>query len=417
MLSIVYGPVRKSKLNIKSIALLIVPKTLSLCLVAVTASLLILTGCSKQPEEQGGSFPAPTVSVAEVVVRDMMPWAEFSGRIEAKETVQIRPRVGGVIEEIRYREGEIVEKGDLLFVLDRQPFLAELNRAEAELVRARTQAELAKVESKRAKNLVSRKLLSDGEYDQRVATEDQANANVLSAEATVQLARLNLEYTKVRSPIHGRSGLALVKSGNLVVSNPTPDLLTTILSLDPVYVAFDIDELTYLQFFINSQQSSALDDKKKRAVFIGLSDEEGFPREGYVDFIDNQLTPGTGTIRLRAVLDNRDYQLTPGLFARVKLLATRAEQTILISDEAVMTDQDRKYVYVVADEKLAQRRDIKIGRSVEGFRIVTNGLAPGEHVIVHGIQKVFFSNMPITPQVIAMGDPPPSAGSMPATAH
>ncbi len=409
-LNVKYGLERQFKLN-QSISM----TRKALPLLAVATLLLLLISCSKQAEEQSGGFPPPAVSIAEVVVRNITPWEEFSGRIEAKESVQIRPRVGAVIEEIRYIEGEIVKKGDLLFVLDKQPFLAELNRAEAELGRARTQAELAKVESRRAKNLVSRKLLSDGEYDQRVAAEDQANANVLSAEATVQLARLNLEYTKVRSPIHGRSGRALVTKGNLVMSDPTPDLLTTILSVDPVYVVFDIDELSFLRFFANSRQQGEQDVIEKRPVFVGVGSEEGFPRKAYVDFIDNQLAVDTGTIRLRAVLDNKDYLLTPGLFARVKLLATDSQQMILISDQAVLTDQDRKYVYVVGEDNLAKRRNIQSGQAVEGLRIVIDGLAPGEHVIVHGVQKVFFPNMPVMPQVIGMGDPPPSAG--PAAAH
>lgn len=387
-------------------------KSYTVNLVTVVTFLLLLTGCDKQPEQQAGGFPPPAVSIAEVVVREITPWEEFSGRIEAMESVQIRPRVGGVIEDVRYREGDIVNKGDLLFLLDQQPFRAELNRAEAQLTQARTQAELAKVESKRAENLVSRNLLSEDEYDRRVATENEANANVLSAEATVQLARLNLEYTKIRSPIQGRSGRALVTKGNLVMSDPTPDQLTTILSLDPMYVVFDVDELTYLQFFTQSQQS-----KSKRTIFVGLGGEDGFPREGYVDFVDNQVSPDTGTIRMRAVLDNKNYQLTPGLFARVKLLATQPEQAILISDEAVITDQDRKYVYVVGEDNLAKRRDISIGKTIEGLRIVTNGLVPGDKVIVHGLQKVFFPNMPVMPQVIGMGDPPPPPGQMPPADH
>ena len=384
---------------------------------AVTFSLLF-TGCSKEGE-QGGGFPPPAVSVAEVVVRDVTSWEEFNGRIEAKDIVQIRPRVGGVIDAVQYHEGEIVKKGDLLFTMDPLPFRAQLNRAEAELVRARAQASLAKAEAKRAKNLVSRKLLSQDEYDQRVAAEDQANANVRSAEATAELARLNLEYTEVRSPIDGRTGRALVTKGNLVASEPNPDLLTTVVSLDPVYVQFDSDESTYLQYFGGAQNAAGYGDNNKRTVFVGLGNEEGFPREGYVDFVDNRVTPTTGTIRIRAVLDNKDYQLTPGLFARVKLLATKPQQSILIADHAVLTDQDRKYVYVLGEKNSAVRRDVKLGRTVEGLRIVTDGLKAGDQVIVYGIQKIFFPNMPVMPQTIGMSDPPPSlsAGQTPAETH
>lgn len=383
---------------------------------AVTV-LFLLTSCGNDTEGQGGGFPPPQVSVAEVIVREVTPWEEFSGRIEAKEIVQIRPRVGGVIDAIHYREGDIVKQGDLLFIIDPQPFRAELERAEADLERARAQATLARLESRRAKKLVKRKLLSQDEYDQRVAAENQANANVRSAEATAELARLNLTYTEVRSPIDGRTGHAMVTKGNLVSSDPTPDQLTSILSLDPVYVIFDSDELTYLRYFSHSPQSTGEEEQSKRKVFVGLGNEDGFPREGYVDFVDNRVTPGTGTIRLRAVLDNKDHLLTPGLFARVKLLATQSEQAMLISEHAILTDQDRKYVYVLGDKNLAIRKDIQIGRSVEGFRIVTKGLKPGDQVIVYGIQKIFFPNMPVSPQVIGMSDPPPAAGPKPEAGH
>ena len=383
--------------------------------VVMAAAIWLLASCGGEPEEQGGGFGAPSVSVAEVIVREVTPWEEFSGRIEAKEIVQVRPRVGGVIDSIHYREGDIVKQGDLLFVIDQQPFQAEQQRAEAELERAQAQAKLARLESRRAKNLVKRKLLSEDEYDRRIAAENQANANVRSAQATLELARLNLTYTEVRSPIDGRAGRVLVTRGNVVASNSAPDTLTTILSMDPIYVVFDSDELTYLRYF--NQPSSSQDQPDQRKVFIGLGNQQGFPHEGYVDFVDNRVAPTTGTIRLRAVLDNKDHSLVPGLFARVKLLATKPEQAILITDESILTDQDRKYVYVLGEQNQATRRDIEIGRTAEGFRIVTKGLKPGDQVIVHGIQKVFFPNMPVAPQVITMGDPPPVAkpGSKPGS--
>ena len=379
----------------------------------LAGSLLLLAACSDQKDGQTGGFPPPAVSVAEVVVRDVTPWEEFTGRIEAKEVVRIHPRVGGVIQEIAYREGDVVQAGDLLFVIDQEPFRAELNRVEAELARARAQAELAKADRKRAKNLVKRKLLSPGEYDQRVAAENQANANVRSAQATVQLARLNMDYTEIRSPIDGRTGRALVTKGNLVASDPTPDQLTTVLSLDPVYVVFDSDELTYLRFFNNQEQQAGQENEAKRPVYVGLGNQEGFTHQGYLDFIDNQVASQTGTIRLRGVLDNKDMLLIPGLFARVKLLATKPLSTLLIDEQAILTDQDRKYVYILGEGNTAQRRDISIGRSVEGLRMVSAGLKPGDKVIVHGTQKIFFPNAPVMPQMIGMGDPPASPGSAP----
>jgi len=397
----------------QSITVVSSPKIYVPLLVAIALSLFLLKSCGKEQDGQGGGFPPPAVSVAEVIVRDVTPWEEFTGRIEAKEVVQIHPRVGGVIEEIPYREGGIVKKGELLFVIDQQPFHAELNRAEAELARASAQADLARAEIRRAKNLVKRKLLSQGEYDQRVAAENQANANVRSAEATLQLARLNLEYTEIRSPIDGRTGRALVTKGNLVASDPTPDQLTTVLSIDPVYVVFHSDELTYLRYFINEQQTVGPEDEAKRPVYVGLGNEEGFPHQGYLDFVDNQVASQTGTIGLRAVLDNKDMSLIPGLFARVKLLATKPVSTLLIDEQAILTDQDRKYVYILGEGNTAQRRDITIGRSVEGLRMVSTGLKQGDKVIVHGTQKIFYPNAPVKPQMIGMGDPPASPGPAP----
>lgn len=380
-------------------------------LLTIATALVLLSACDKEANQQGGGFPPPPVSVAEVIVRDVVPWDEFNGRIEATQIIEIRPRVGGVIEKVEYREGDIVDRGDLLFVIDQDTFRAELERAEAELARARAQAELARVESQRSKNLFERTLVSQGEYDQSIAAEAQANANVRSAQANAKLAKLNLSYTEIRSPIDGRTGRTFVSKGNLVSSDPTPDVLTNIVSLDPVYVYFDSDELTYLRYAKNIQQAAGPDDKNKRStVLVALADEEGFPREGYVDFVNNQADPNTGTIRLRAVLENKDYRLIPGLFARVKLLGHSAAQAVLIDDKAILTDQDRKYVYVLSPENLAVRRDIKIGRIVEGLRIVTAGLTAGDQVIVHGVQKVFFPNMPVSPQLIKMGDPPPMPG-------
>ena len=379
-------------------------------LLANMAWVLFLTACSKGAHQQeGGGFPPPQVSVAEVIVRDVTPANEFSGRIEAKESVQIRPRVGGVIEKVRYREGDIVKTGDLLFVIDQRPFRTELNRVEADLARAKAQAELAQSEIKRARNLVDRKLLSQDEYDQRVAAQDQADANVRASQAAVQLARLNLEYTEVRSPIDGRAGMAMATKGNLVSSDPTPDLLTTVVSLDPMYVYFDSDEQTYLHYSKLARETERRGEQSKvQPVYVGLSNEAGFPHQGYVDFVDNQFDPNTGTIRIRAVLDNKDYRLTPGLFARVKLLSTETQSAILVDDQAILTDQDRKYVYTLGPDNKALRRNIKIGQMVDNFRIVTDGLQAGDQIIVHGVQKIFFPGMPVTPQPIKMGDPPPA---------
>ena len=371
----------------------------------VVALLVIaLAGCGKPQQPQGGGMPPPAVSVAEVLIQNITPWDEFSGRIEAKETVEIRPRVAGVIDAVRYREGEDVKKGEVLFVIDQRSFRAELARAQAAVARAEAQVVLAKGESARARKLFDSKVFSKQDYDQRIAAETQAEADVHAAEAAVRLASLNLEYTEVRAPIDGRTGRALVTKGNLVSSDPTPDLLTTLVSIDPVYVYFDVDEQTFLGY------KAAGDAQGKRRVSIGLSDEKDFPHAGTVDFVDNQLDPATGTIRMRAVIANPDHALIPGLFARVKLLGTADRSMVLVDDRAILTDQDRKYVYVLGPENRAMRRNIDIGRTIGGLRIVLGGLKAGDKVIVYGLQKIFFPGMPVNPQTIHMGDPEPAPG-------
>jgi len=379
----------------------------------LACAMSVLTACSKaESPAEGGGPPPPMVSVAEVLVQDVTPWDEFSGRIEATDSVEIRPRVAGVIDKVAYREGQDVKEGEVMFIIDQRPFQAELQRAEAAVTRAEAQTKLADSERERAHKLYQTKVISKEDYDQRVAAEEQAKADVRSAKAALRLARLNLEYTEVRAPINGRAGRALVTRGNLVQSDPTPDLLTTLVSLDPVYVYFDVDEQTYLGYTAEDNTSG------RRQVFIGLGNEEGYPHEGRVDFVDNQLNATTGTIRMRAVLDNKDHRLTPGLFARVKLLAAAAHSAMLVDDKAILTDQDKKYVYVLGPENRAMRHNIDIGRSVGNLRIVKTGLEAGDKVIVHGLQKVFFPGMPVNPQQIRMGDPEPAPpGPPPGMGH
>ena len=382
------------------------PALAGLLLAALAGVLLTAcgTGAAQQPS---GPPPAPAVSVAAVVARGVNTWDEFTGRVEAAETVAIRPRVAGYIQEVRFSDGHEVRKGEVLFVIDQRPYRAELAGAEAELARARAQATLARSEVARARALLEARAISQEEHDQRIAADAQISAGVRAAEAAVEVARLNLEFTAVRSPIAGRAGRAQVTAGNLV--EPGTTLLTTVVSLDPVYVYFEGDERIYLR-------SADFANRDAHKVFVGLSNEDGYPHEGALDFVDNQLNPETGTIRGRAVLDNADRTFTPGLFARVRLQGNDTQQALLVDDKAVLTDQDRKYVYVLGPENRAERRDIVPGRIVNGLRVVTSGLTAGDQVIVHGIQKVFFPGMPVQPQVIAMGDPAPAPAALPPQA-
>lgn len=377
-------------------------------LIAIAAA-----GCSSGVSDEQTPPPAPQVSVAEVVSRDVQQWDEFTGRIEAVKSVQIRPRVSGYIEQVHYTEGSEVAKGEVLFVIDQRPYRAELARTEAELARARAQYEVARSEMIRARRLLETRAISQEDHDRRIAGSTQAQAGVAAAEAALEAARLNMEFTEVRAPISGRTGRALVTEGNLVNAGET--VLTNLVSLDPVHVYFEGDERIYLRYKeLVRRSEQAGSGSRVNPVFVGLSDETGFPHEGYVDFVDNQVNPDTGTIRVRAVLPNADRLFTPGLFARVKLIGSGTYNASLVDDKAILTDQDRRYVYIIDDNNLAQRRDVKPARLVDGLRVITEGLAAGDRVVVHGVQKIFFPGMPVDPQMIAMGDPPASPPAQPA---
>ncbi len=367
-------------------------------------SLAVLTACSGGQASEAGAPPPPEVSVAKVLVKPVSQWDEFSGRVEAVESVDLRPRVSGYIEHVNYTEGQEVKKGDVLFTIDARSYRAELARAQADLARARAQAELGRSEAARAHKLSEIQAISTEEYEQRRSASAQAQANVAAAQAAVEAARLNLEWTQVRAPINGRAGRALVTAGNLVSAGDAASVLTTLVSLDKVHVHFDADEQTFLRYAQMARKGERPSERDgKVPVQIGLADENGFPHEGVVDFLDNQVERSTGTIRARALLDNRDRLFTPGLYARVRVLGSGQFQATLIDDKAVLTDQDRKYVYVVDDKGTAQRRDVQLGRNAAGLRIVQSGLKPTDKVIVGGVQKVFFPGMPVQARTVAMG--------------
>lgn len=357
---------------------------------------IVVSACSSEAAPPHGAPPPPEVSVAQVLQRDVTQWNDVTGRFAAVETVELRPRVGGYIERVAYREGDEVRKGQLLFVIDQRPYRAALAQAEANLERARSEARLARSQDARAQALIDAKAISREEFDTRKAATAQGDAGVRAAEAAVATARLDLQFTEVRSPIDGRAGRALVTTGNLAQADGT--LLTTVVSLDPMHVYFESDEQAFLR---DGTASSS-------RVRVGLADETGYPHEGIVDFVDNQVDPATGTIRARAVLKNTDRRFTPGLFARVQLEGDARAQALLIDDKAVLTDQDRKYVYVLGKGNQAVRKDVVLGRTVPGsgagqaLRVVESGLTAQDTVIVNGVQKVFFPGMPVVPKKVAM---------------
>jgi multidrug efflux system membrane fusion protein len=372
-------------------------------LAASIALVIVATGCSSQAAPSAHMPPPPEVSVAQVVSKNVRQWDDFTGRVSAIQSVEIRPRVSGYVDKLAYTEGREVAKGDLLFVIDQRPYRAQLARAQADLARARSEAQLAQTQDVRAQTLLAAKAISREESDTRHAAVAQGNAAVRAAEAAVTTAELDLQFTEVRSPIAGRTGRALITIGNLARADTT--LLTTVVSMDPMYVDFEGDEQAYLRY-------AALARKGERAelrnpVRVGLANEEGYPHLGAVDFIDNRIDPTTGTIHARAVMPNADRALTPGLFARVQIEGSAEFKALLVDDKAVLTDQDRKYVYVLGPENKAVRKDIVTGRIIDGLRVVDSGLDAQDAVIVRGMQKIFFPGMPVQPKTIAMEEAAP----------
>ncbi|HKP49551.1 MAG TPA: efflux RND transporter periplasmic adaptor subunit [Gemmatimonadales bacterium] len=366
----------------------------------VTVSLAALSLNRRADEKAPAAPPLQTVTVAPVPEREISDWDEFTGRLEAVDQVEIRPRVSGYIRRVTFTEGREVKKGEVLFEIDPRPYQAELARAEAELERAKSAASLAASDVQRAQTLVKAQAISREEYDSRTSAEAQGGAGVKAAEAAVQTARLNLDWTRVRSPINGRVSNALVTSGNLVEAGPPATLLTTVVSLDPMYVYFDSDEQTYLRYAGRARHGSNW-RTAKLPVYLGLANEDGFPHEGRLDFVDNQIDPNTGTIRTRAVFSNTSRALTPGLFARVKLVGDHKRKALLVRDAAIGTDQDRKFVLVVGQGDTLAYRPVVPGRLVDGLRIIDSGLQPGEHVVVNGLMRVR-PGMKVAPQLAEM---------------
>jgi RND family efflux transporter MFP subunit len=359
-----------------------------------------LLGCADKPPAPP---PPPPVTVAPVLQRDVAESDEFSGRLEAVDQVEIRPRVSGYIKRLTFTEGREVRKGEVLFEIDPRPYQAELERAQAQLEQARTAAELAARDVGRAQKLVNVQAISREEFDSRTSAEANGSAAVRAAEAAVETARLNLGWTSVRSPIAGRVSRAEVTAGNLVQAGP-PDatLLTTVVSLDSIYLYFDSDEQTYLRY---SGRAAAAGNRGWRdarfPVYLGLANETGFPHQGHLDFVDNAIDPASGTIRTRAIFSNRDRRFTPGLFARVKLVGSKRAPALLVRDAAIGTDQDRKFVLVLGKGDSVQYRAVEIGPLADGLRIVRSGVQAGDKVVVTGLMRVR-PGIKVTPTVVAM---------------
>jgi multidrug efflux system membrane fusion protein len=376
-------------------------KMLHAIVIAICSAILI-AGCGKAAGPQAP--PPPQVSVAQVLEKRVKDWDEFTGRLQAIETVEIRPRVSGYIDKVAFTEGSLVKRGALLFIIDPRPYQAEYDRAAADVKRYKTALELGQIELVRVQRLKDSGAVSQEELDERKSTVAQGEANVGGAQATLETAALNLGFTRVTSPIDGRVSRAEVTRGNLVTGGINGGtLLSSVVSMDPIYIYFDADEQSYLRYTQLARTGESPSSRDSgNPVQVGLANEEGFPHAGSVDFVDNQLNPQTGTIRARAVLPNKDGQFTPGLFARVQLLGSGEYSAILIDDRAVNTDQSQKYVFVLGANNQIEYRKVKLGRVIDGLRVVREGLKAGDVIVVNGAQRVH-PGITVTPQRVTMG--------------
>jgi len=365
----------------------------------VLAAVLVVSACGKAPES-AQQMPAAKVSVADVIEQPINEWDEFTGRLEAPESVDIRPRVSGFVDRVAFNEGSLVKKGDLLFQIDPRPFQAEVKRLEAQLQQARASFARTQSEARRGERLRQSNAISAELADARASAAAEAKAAVEGIQAELDNARLNLSFTRVTAPIDGRVSRAEITEGNLV--NAGQSHLTTLVSTDKVYAYFDADERVFLKYVELARQAGG-QTRDASPVYLGLSSEEGHPHLGQLDFLDNQVNPQTGTIRGRAVFDNRDGRFTPGLYARLKLVGSGQYAAALIKDEAVGTDLGKKYVLVLDKDNAVQYRAIELGPKLAGLRIVRSGLAEGEKIVVNGLQRAFPGSI-VDPQSVPMAD-------------
>jgi multidrug efflux system membrane fusion protein len=350
----------------------------------------LLAGCGEKPAAQAAAAPAPPVTVAQPVKRTVTDWDEFTGRFDAVQQVQIRPRVGGFITAVEFRDGAFVNVGDLLYLIDARPFEAVATQAEGQLSDARAKVELGKRELDRALTLQQSQNVADNIVDQRRQALQAARAAETQAEGVLKAAQLNVEFTHVTAPIGGRVSRHLVDVGNLVQgSEGSATLLTSIVSLDPIYIYFDIDEATYLKYnklWFEGKRPSSRDTPNP--VQVSLTGETKPSRDGTINFLDNQLDVSTGTLRGRAVIPNADLSILPGQFGRVRLIASAPYEALLVPDTAIATDQSRKILFVVKDDNTVEARSVVLGPLDEGLRVVREGLKPEDRVVVDGLQRV-----------------------------
>jgi multidrug efflux system membrane fusion protein len=354
-----------------------------------------------QAETVAAAPAALPVSVSVVTPRETVPWDEFSGRLEAVERVEVRSRVAGAIQEIHFREGALVKQGDLLILIDPSLYAAEVARAEGQVAAAKARLVLTKSDFERGQQLTDSRTISQRDFDGRVNAYSEAEANLKAAEATLETAKLNLGYTEVRAPVAGRVGKLEITVGNLIAAGPGTPVLTTLVSVNPIYASFNADEQVVTRALRTLADQSTPSEIGRIPVQMGTGMSDGTPYKGHMQLIDNQVDARSGTVRVRAVFDNADGRLMPGQFARLLMGQPKAEPTLLISERAVGTDQNKKFVMVVDKDSKAEYREVALGVSIDGMRVVTGGLHAGERIVVKGLQRVRPGAV-VAPQEIAM---------------
>ncbi|WP_414659327.1 efflux RND transporter periplasmic adaptor subunit [Acinetobacter courvalinii] len=376
--------------------------TLSAVILAVFATggsfILFQEKADAKATPTASSPTAATVDVAHVINQTITDWQEYSGRLEAIDQVDVRPQVSGKLIAVHFKDGSLVNKGDLLFTIDPRPFEAELNRAKAQLASAEAQVTYTSANLDRNQRLIQSNAIARQELDQAQNEARSANANLQAAKAAVETARLNLEYTRITAPVSGRISRAEVTVGNVVSAGNGAQVLTSLVSVSRLYASFDVDEQTYLKYISNQRNSGQV------PVYLGLANESGFSREGYISSIDNNLNTTSGTIRVRATFDNPKGVMLPGLYARIRLGGGQPRAAILISPTAIGVDQDKRFVVVVDAKNQTAYREVKLGAQQDGLQIINSGLQVGDRIVVNGLQHIRPGD-PVSPHLVAMPNP------------
>lgn len=357
-----------------------------LAFLLVVAKLLI--GCDSKPAASSSPPPPPPVTVARPLQKAITEWDEYTGRFSAVASVEVRARVSGFIDSVHFKDGQLIKQGDLLFVIDPRPYKLAVEQSTAEVARAKARLDIATLDVERAAPLVRSQTLTEREFDTRRSTQRDTAAQVASAEASLKQAQLNLEWTEVRAPISGRISDTRVDAGNLISGGQAgATLLTVIVSIDPIRFVFDGSEADFLRYSrLAATGARPLSRDVQNPVSVRLADESEYKHHGRMDFVDNVLNPRTGTIRGRAVFENKDGLLTPGFFGRLRLFGGEHE-ALLVPDSAIASDQSRKIVFTVADDGTVGTKLVELGPIVEGLRVIRSGLAPADRIVIDGLQR------------------------------